>query len=129
MQRLVDGLIQICDQFLCEARADVMAAAQYLLRRHRQLFRGALFVDIGGSASPQAANGILVLRLATQNNYRHPRVRVLHISQHVYPTAPWHADIQHQHGNLGFPQLAQHLIPISDIGKVGAGNSVSQYFS
>ena len=63
MQGLVGGLIQIGDQFLCEARADIAAAAQDLLGRNRQLFGGAFFVDIGGRAGTQAAHGILVFRM------------------------------------------------------------------
>ena len=41
MQGLVDGLIQIGDQFLCQACTDVATAAQYLLRALVQIARAS----------------------------------------------------------------------------------------
>jgi hypothetical protein len=123
MQGLVGGLVQVGNQFLSEARADVAAAAQYLLRRDCEFFRCALFVDIGGRASPQAAHGVLVLRLATQDDHRQPRVGVLYIPQHVHPAASRHVDIQHQHGSLGFTQLPSTSSPLPTSEKSASGRA------
>jgi hypothetical protein len=52
---------------------------------------------------------------------------VLHIPQYVHPAAPRHVDIQHHQAGLGFAKVSKHLVSVSDLGKVRAGNSVGQY--
>jgi hypothetical protein len=54
---------------------------------------------------------------------------VLHIPQNVHAAAPRHVDVQHQHGNLGFPQAAQYLIAVTSFGKVGAGQNIGKDLS
>src|ERR1035441_4526498 len=126
MQGLAGGLIQVGDQLLGEAGADVATAVQNFFSGHGQLFGSALFIDIRGRAGAQAAHGVLLLRLATQDDDRHARVGVLDIAQHVHPAAPRHTDIQHQQADGGFPKVAHYLIPVAGFGKLRAGKSLRQ---
>ena len=72
-EKLVRGLLrvgfEIHNEFLCQGRADILAAANHFSDRLDEFCRRALFGKVPGCAGAQHTHGVLVLGVHAQNQY------------------------------------------------------------
>ena len=108
---------------------DHSPAFDYLPDSRCEIFRSAVFIDVGSGAGPQTTRSILVFRLDAHHDHREQGINPPHVLQYFQAIAPRHIDIEQQEVMVRLYQLCEHLITVRGFGKARISKRIDQDFS